>query len=115
MPCVTLKSLYSASTVSSLCFELMPSDSRNDISSPNETTHIELNVNGYKVVRISHEDGEIEFLWTDNEYFFNLFCSNVSPDEAEKIFFGIIPDAELTETVKNGGEINTGKFADDQN
>lgn len=113
MPCVTLKSLYSASTVSSLCFELMPSDLRNDISSPNETTHIELN--GYKVVRISHEDGEIEFLWTDNEYFFNLFCSNVSPDEAGKIFFGIIPDAELTDTVKNGGEINTGKFTDDQN
>lgn len=54
-------------------------------------------------------------MWTDNEYFFNLFCSNVSPDEAEKIFFGIIPDAELTDTVKNGGEINTGKFADDQN
>lgn len=113
MPCVTLKSLYSASTVSSLCFELMPSDIRNDISSPNETTHIELN--GYKVVRITHEEGEIEFLWTDNEYFFNLFCSSVSPDEAEKIFLGIIPDAELTETVKNGGEINTGKFADDQN
>lgn len=31
----------------------------------------------------------------------------------EKIFFGIIPDAELTDTVKNGGEINTGKFADE--
>ena len=113
MPCVTLKPLYSASTVSSLCLELMPSDLRNDISSPNETTHIELN--GYKVVRITHEEGEIEFLWTDNEYFFNLFCSSASPDEAEKIFFGIIPDAELTETVRNGGEINTGKFANDQN
>ena len=77
MPCVTLKSLYSASTVSSLCFELMPSDLRNDISSPNETTHIELN--GYKVVRISHEDGEIEFLLTDNEYFFQSVLQQCKP------------------------------------
>ena len=98
--------------------ELVTGDPRNTLGGLSDSErstleHIELN--GYKVVRISHEDGEIEFLWTDNEYFFNLFCSNVSPDEAEKIFFGIIPDAELTETVRNGGEINTGKFADDQN
>lgn len=98
--------------------ELVTGDPRNTLGGLSDSErstleHIELN--GYKVVRITHEDGEIEFLWTDNEYFFNLFCSNVSPDEAEKIFFGIIPDAELTETVKNGGEINTGKFADDQN
>ena len=98
--------------------ELVTGDPRNTLGGLSDSErstleHIELN--GYKVVRISHEDGEIEFLWTDNEYFFNLFCSNVSPDEAEKIFFGIIPDAELTDTVKNGGEINTGKFADDQN
>lgn len=45
--------------------------------------------------------------------FFSICFRNVSPDEAEKIFFGIIPDAELTDTVKNGGEINTGKFADE--
>ena len=98
--------------------ELVTGDPRNTLGGLSDSErstleHIELN--GYKVVRISYEDGEIEFLWTDNEYFFNLFCSNVSPDEAEKIFFGIIPDAELTETVRNGGEINTGKFADDQN
>ena len=98
--------------------ELVTGDPRNTLGGLSDSErstleHIELN--GYKVVRITHEEGEIEFLWTDNEYFFNLFCSSVSPDEAEKIFFGIIPDAELTETVKNGGEINTGKFANDQN
>ena len=98
--------------------ELVTGDPRNTLGGMSDSErstleHIELN--GYEVVRITHEDGEIEFLWTDNEYFFNLFCSNVSPDEAEKIFFGIIPDAELTEMVKKGGEINTGKFAEDQN
>ena len=93
--------------------ELVTGDPRNTLGGLSDSErstleHIELN--GYKVVRISHEDGEIEFLWTDNEYFFNLFCSNVSPDEAEKIFFGIIPDAELTDTVKNGGRDQHGKI-----
>lgn len=98
--------------------ELVTGDHRNTLggladSERSKLEHIELN--GYEVVRITHEEGDIELLWTDDEYFFNLFCSNISLVETEKIFFGITPDGELTATVKSGGEINTGAFADKQN
>lgn len=93
--------------------ELVTQDPRNKLggmadSERSELEHVELN--GYKVIQIIHEEGEVEFLWTDNEYFFSLFCDKGGLDEAKKVFYGIKPDAGLTQRIANGEIIMEGKY-----
>ena len=96
--------------------ELVTQDPRNKLggmsdSERSKLEHVELN--GYKVVQIIHEEGEVEFLWTDNEYFFSLFCDKGGLDEAKRVFYGIKPDAELTQRIANGEIIMEGKYVID--
>lgn len=50
-----------------------------------------LNLNGYQVFCV-RDEGTL-YYWTNNEYFFELFCdANVSDEEAQKIFWGIEVD-----------------------
>ena len=96
--------------------ELVTQDPRNKLggmadSERSKLEHVELN--GYKVVQIIHEDGEVEFLWTDNEYFFSLFCDKGGLDEAKRVFYGIKPDAGLTQRIANGEIIMEGKYVID--
>lgn len=69
--------------------ELVTQDPRNKLggmadSERSKLEHVALN--GYKVIQIIHEEGEVEFLWTDNEYFFSLFCDKGGLDEAKESF-----------------------------
>ena len=96
--------------------EIVTQDPRNKLgglsdSERSKLEHIELD--GYEVIRIIHDEGEVELLWTDDEYFFALFCEEGGIDEAEKIFYGIKPDAELTQRLANGESIMEGKYVVD--
>lgn len=95
--------------------EIVTQDPRNSLSGADsersELKHVVLN--GYEVIRIIHEEGEVQLVWTDDEYFFELFCDKGGIDEAEKIFYGVKPDAELTQRLANGESIMEGKFVVD--
>lgn len=96
--------------------EIVTQDPRNKLGGLSDSERSELEhvvLNGYKVIQIIHEEGEVEFLWTDNEYFFSLFCDKGGLDEAKKVFYGIKPDAELTQRLANGESIMEGKFVVD--
>ena len=85
--------------------ELVTQDPRNKLGGMADSERSELEhvvLNGYK-----------EFLWTDNEYFFSLFCDKGGLDEAKKVFYGIKPDAELTQRIANGEIIMEGKYVID--
>lgn len=59
-----------------------------------------LNLNGYKVIQISwNEPGEeaVTLLWTDESYFFSIYCKGAKMiDEAKQIFYGVEPDEART-------------------
>lgn len=95
--------------------EIVTQDPRNSLSGADsersELKHVVLN--GYEVIRIIHEEDEVQLVWTDDEYFFELFCDKGGLDEAKKVFYGIKPDAELTQRLANGESIMEGKFVVD--
>ncbi len=96
--------------------ETVTQDPRNKLGGLSDSERSELEhvvLNGYEVIRIVHEEGEVEFLWTDDKYFFELFCSKGGIDEAEKIFYGVKPDAPLTQRIANGESIMEGKHVMD--
>lgn len=96
--------------------ELVTQDPRNKLGGMSDSERSKLEhvaLNGYKVVQIIHEEGEVEFLWTDNEYFFSLFCDKGGLDEAKRVFYGIKPDAGLTQRIANGEIIMEGKYVID--
>lgn len=67
------------------------------------STMSKVTIDGYEVVRIIHEEGAIQFTWTNEEYFFDLYCDNCfTINEAYEIFRSIRPDADRTEKLKNG-------------
>lgn len=70
----------------------MPEDPNNSdwygINSEGVTTET-LYLNGYEVLSI-YDDGTTTFVWTNNEYFFDLSCEDtVSPEEMQQIFYSI--------------------------
>lgn len=96
--------------------ELVTQDPRNKLGGMSDSERSKLEhvvLNGYKVIQIIHEEGEVEFLWTDNEYFFSLFCDKGGLDEAKRVFYGIKPDARLTQRIANGEIIMEGKYVID--
>lgn len=53
-----------------------------------------LNLNGYQVFCV--RDEAIKYFWTDNEYFFSLYCGpGISEAEMRKIFSGIEADYSM--------------------
>lgn len=67
------------------------------------STMSQVTIDGYEVVRIIHEEGAVQFTWTNEEYFFDLYCDNCfTIDEALDIFRSIQPDTARTEKLKNG-------------
>lgn len=67
------------------------------------STMSKVTIDGYEVVQIIHEEGAIQFTWTNEEYFFDLYCDNCfTLDQALDIFHSIQPDAARTEKLKNG-------------
>lgn len=80
--------------------EIMPSDPRNNSgpsvdSERSKVDYIELN--GYKVIQIVFDEGQIAFLWTNEDYFFSLYCdAPVTLDEAKDIFYSVQPDEART-------------------
>lgn len=60
-----------------------------------DVDHVEMN--GYKVIQFIFDDDSIEFVWTNEDYFFTLYCNTpVTLDEARQIFYGIRPDEART-------------------
>ena len=54
-------------------------------------------MNGYKVIQFIFDDDSVELAWTNEEYFFRLYCTApVTLDEAKQIFYGIQPDEART-------------------
>ena len=54
-------------------------------------------MNGYKVIQFIFDDDSVELVWTNEEYFFRLYCTApVTLDEAKQIFYGIQPDEART-------------------
>ncbi len=84
--------------------EIMPENISQTVGGliDSERSKIEyLNLNGYKVIQISwNEPGEeaVMLLWTDESYFFSIYCEGAEMlDEAKQIFYGIQPDEARTE------------------
>ena len=54
-------------------------------------------MNGYKVIQFIFDDASVELVWTNEDYFFRLYCTApVTLDEAKQIFYGIQPDKART-------------------
>lgn len=83
--------------------EKMPDDPNYAVgSSPDaERSKVDyVEIKGYKVIQLIWDqpgDEAVSLIWTNEDYFFSIFCTApVTLDEAKQIFYGIQPDEART-------------------
>ena len=89
--------------------EKMPDDPNYAVgSSPDaERSKVDyVEIKGYKVIQLTWDqpgDEAISLIWTNEDYFFSIFCTApVTLDEAKQIFYGIQPDEARTAAYQAG-------------